>query len=172
MKNNLNDEQAFSPTNENESNNLKDLITKYLSYWKLFILILFITNTFAFIYLRYSTKLYDAQAVILIKDDKKGGGIPSELSAFEDFGLLGSTSSIDNEIQILKSRSLISRTVKDLKLNIAYINNEGLINKNEIWLKSPFSITFLKGDSSIYDKKAIIEIELIENYLSDFTEFY
>lgn len=163
MKKNLNDDQSLSQIKENEPTNLKDLLSKYLSHWKMFILTLIITNSFALIYLRYGTKLYDAQAVILIKSGEKGGGIPSELSVFKDFGLAGTSSSIDNEIQILKSRNLISKTVKELKLNVSYFNNEALINKKELWLKNPFTITFLKGDSSIYDKKANFEIELVQN---------
>ncbi|MCP2936383.1 hypothetical protein NK983_27240, partial [Salmonella enterica subsp. enterica serovar Typhimurium] len=58
---------------------------------------------------------------ILIKDDSKGI-VSSELSAFEDLGILKSGNNINNEIEIFRSRSLMSRVVKELKLNVYYFS--------------------------------------------------
>jgi hypothetical protein len=159
-----NQQANFSNSMEdNDRLNIKELLSMYLLHWKWIVLSIAAALFISFVYLRYTIPTYDAQAVILIQDEKKGGGISNELSAFEDFGLISGGSTIDNEIQILKSRSLISRTVKDLKLNLSFYNNEGLINKGETWKNTPISITFLEGDTTIYAKNGEFELSMNNN---------
>ena len=113
----------------------------------------------SYLYLRYTIPEYEATSTVLIKDDNKGGDI-SELSAFSDLGILGGKSNIENEIEILKSRSLMTEVVKDLHLNIQYLNNDGPISKVN-FKNPPIRIYFLAGDSSIYNVKINFEIEII-----------
>ena len=101
--------------------NLREQLDKYLIHWKWFILSIFLCLVLAFLYLRYTTPSYEASTSILVKDEKKGGML-SELSAFSDLGLGGgSVNNVDNEIEILKSRTLIESTVKKLNLNVALL---------------------------------------------------
>ena len=86
--------------------NIREEIEKYVFHWKWFVLGLIIALSGAYTYLRYVPNQYSVETSILINDDKKGG-LSSELSAFEDLGLLGGgKASIDNEIELLKSRTL------------------------------------------------------------------
>ena len=74
----------------------------------------------AFAYLRYQIPVYEVSSSILIKeDDKKSTN--NALSAMQDFGMLSMTSNFDNELEILKSRTLIKKVVSRLNLytNIA-----------------------------------------------------
>jgi uncharacterized protein involved in exopolysaccharide biosynthesis len=49
----------------------------------------------------------------------------SEMSAFADLGLSsGLKSNVDNEIEILKSRTLVQRVVKKLNLNTSFLVEE------------------------------------------------
>ena len=53
----------------------------------------------------------------------------SELSAFSDMGIeSGLKNNLDNEIEILKSRTLIENTVKKLNLNISTYIKGNIIN--------------------------------------------
>ena len=72
--------------NEDE-NSVINLVYRYISHWRWFLLSVVVALVRAFLYLRYQTPKYEVAASILIKDDKKGAGL-SELSAFEDLGLL------------------------------------------------------------------------------------
>ncbi|MES2485462.1 MAG: Wzz/FepE/Etk N-terminal domain-containing protein, partial [Bacteroidota bacterium] len=117
MQNLQNSENSLD---KEEQINVKQLFEKYLFFWKWFVLTVFVSLIIAFIFIRYSTPEYVTSATILIKDDKKGG-IASELSAFADLGVLGGVkSNVDNEIEILKARTLVKNTIKQLDLNVSY----------------------------------------------------
>ena len=86
--------------NQSEEINIQEIIFKYLSYWKWFVISIIACLAIAFLYLRYATPVYNVSAAIIIKDDKKGGNSTSELSVFEGMGLLGGTNNVDNEIEV------------------------------------------------------------------------
>ena len=113
----MNNKQEISQENHESDFNIREQIEKYLVHWKWFLLSVIVVLGLAFLYLRYSTPLYKATATILVKDDKKGG-LASELSVLSDLGVGTSKSNVDNEVEILKSRTLTEKTVNQLHLNI------------------------------------------------------
>jgi capsular exopolysaccharide synthesis family protein len=125
--------------------NLKDVLMKYLSYWKWFVLSAIVGLALGFVFLRYQIPVYEVNASILIKDDKKGV-ISDEMNAFEDLGILKSNRNIDNEIEILKSRSLMTLVVNELKLHIQYYSY-GRPIEHERFFDSPFIASYLLSDS-------------------------
>jgi tyrosine-protein kinase Etk/Wzc len=129
---------------------LKTLLERYLQQWKWFVLGVSFCLLVTFLYLRYTTPLYKTSSTILIKDDKNGG-MGSELSAFSDMGLgVAMKNSFDNEIQILKSRTLVASTVKKLNLNTSLMIN-GEISEQEIYEDRPFSVDFLDKTNQFYE---------------------
>ena len=144
-------EQYNFSVEENQENSLKDLLVKYIFHWKRFVISLIISLVIGHYYYKRQTPLYEVSATILIKDDNKGE--LSELSAFEDLGLLKKSSNIDNEIEILKSRSLMMRVVNDLNLNISYFIQEKHL-ESELYSWSPIKINFISIDSSFLNKYA------------------
>lgn len=142
--------------------NFKEIIFIYLSRWKWYLLTLIIGLFFGILYLRYTTPTYNVSASILIKDDEKND-LVAQMSAISDLSGGGSIQNkIENEIEILESRKLLSQVVKDLKLNISYIDNNGPIAKEQ-FLKPWVKINFLKGDSSIYKQNGTFEIFFLSN---------
>lgn len=139
--------------NDNLDNDfqLKELVDQYLSHWKWFVLGVFISLSLAYVYLRYATPQYRASATILVKDEKKGG-LSSELAAFADLGIGGGKGNVDNEIEILKSRTLVENTVVKMNLNAAFIV-EGNIISNDLFSKAPFNVTFAVKKKDFYTKK-------------------
>ena len=67
-----NNESKFWEEPEEEFN-LKLVIGKYLRYWYWFVLSVALAVLGAFFYMRYATPIYSSSAVLLIKDEKKGG---------------------------------------------------------------------------------------------------
>ena len=68
-----------------ENVDLIDLLKSYLKHWKWFVFSVSIALSLSFLYLRYSTPLYVAEAKIKIIDDKNtNGGIDlfQELNVF------------------------------------------------------------------------------------------
>ena len=130
---------------------LRAVFEKYSFYWKWFLLGFIIAMSIAFIFLRYANYQYEVSSTILIADDEKGS-ITSELSAFEDLGIIkGRKTSLDTETGILKSRTLMENVIKDLQLNISYYS-QGRIARREIYKKEiPININFLVPDSVLYE---------------------
>ncbi|HAT71002.1 MAG TPA: tyrosine protein kinase, partial [Flavobacteriaceae bacterium] len=150
-----------SPIFKEEDNNLREEIDKYLFQWKWFVLGVIITLTGAFLYLRYATPIYQSTATILVKDEKKG-----EASILEDLssGTPGFSSvNVEDEIQILKSKNLMSGVVDDLNLTTQYLL-EGNIKTVELYNSQPFDFTFIGQDSlgnQGYSRQ--LEVEPISN---------
>ena len=118
---------------------IKEEIFKYLKYWKWFLLSVILSLLLAHIYLRYYIPMYGVASSILIKDDKKGG--TSELSAFSELNIFSGKSNVANEISILKSRNLAQKVVKKLDLDISYLS-EGRVVNRELYKNSPIKILF------------------------------
>lgn len=120
--------------------NLRELVVQYIKYWPWFLITVLITLSIAFLYLRYSTSVYQTTATILIKDEQNSS--LSEMAAFQDLGLTGalSPSGFENELIVLKSKNLIERVVRDLRLNIRYFY-EGKIQESELFGNAPINIT-------------------------------
>ena len=144
MENNYSSEE-----NQNEDFNLRDTLERYSNNWQWFVLAVCLCITLAFVYLRYSTPQYHASTTILVKDEKKGGML-SELSAFADMGIGGGLkSNLDNEIEILKSRTLVERTVKKLGLNVVLIEKGNVIS-SERYKNSPIEVSFSNTKSPFF----------------------
>ncbi|HEY9184689.1 MAG TPA: polysaccharide biosynthesis tyrosine autokinase [Salegentibacter sp.] len=131
---------------QEEEINLRDELEKYLRYWPWFIIGVILCVFIGFIYLKFTTPEYSTTASIIIKDEK-GKGPSSEMAAFADLGLLGGmgASSIENEIGILKSKTLMTQAIKALNLNITYLEEESVKTK-ELYTKAPFKVVVLQLD--------------------------
>lgn len=142
--------------------NIQEQLEKYIVHWKWFALAIILSLLVAYIFLRYSTPLYKATSTIIVKDDKKGGAA-SEFAAFSDKGLLGSgKNNVDNEIEILKSRTLVEKTVASLKFNVLYIN-QGRVKAVELYKNVPIALTFSAFNLENKNKSYNFRIE----YVSD-----
>jgi tyrosine-protein kinase Etk/Wzc len=91
---------------EREVNLVSEIKETVLAFWPLFVLGLALAFTGAFVYLRYTPAVYQANAKLLIKDDTKTGytaanKVLSQLDAF------GTKTNVDNEIVIIQSRSIL-----------------------------------------------------------------
>ena len=134
---------------------LRMVLEKYLIHWQWFILGAFLCLSVAYVYLRYSTPQYQASTTILVKDEKKGGML-SELSAFSDLGL-GSAlkSNVDNEVEILKSRTLVESTVKALKLNVGLIAY-GNVKSTEAYKDTPIIVDFINQKPDFFKSRMLL----------------
>jgi tyrosine-protein kinase Etk/Wzc len=128
---------------ESQENNLKDILIKYFYNWKWFVLSIIVSMVAGYYYFRAQTPMYEVSATILIKDDKKGD--LSEISAFTDLEIFKKNNNIDNEIEILKSRSLMIRMVEQLKLNVTYFLKERP-RESEVFSTSPLHLEYATTD--------------------------
>lgn len=130
--------------------------------WRLFLTIGWITRwwvmliflsgiTFAYLYGRYTTPIYQSQADVQFKDRSKENTI--------DLGILVSKTNVDRlneEMTILKSKEYKFDALKNLPLETSYYIRER-VKAGEIYTESPFFVDVEIIDSSIIGTK--IEFE-------------
>lgn len=161
---------SINGNSEDKPVNLRDLLFKYVIYWKWFLLSVLAFFALAKLYLRYSIPVFKASTTILIKDDKSGN-LTSELSAFQDIGLFsGPKNQIEDEIEILKSRKLIEKTVKEGGFNVKYIS-EGRIKSSDAYESNPIMMSFSNKEARLYKKDTVINIDIVsENQFELFNQ--
>ena len=157
----MQDNNQFSPIIDNdESINLREQLENYLFHWKWFVLGVAVALLGAYFYLRYTPNQYTVSTTILV-DDKNSGGLSSELSAFADLGLMGgSKASLDNEMELLKSKSLAERVVKSLGTNVKFYK-KGKVIKSELFRgDAPVKINFFAPDSVFHKLDTAFTVQI------------
>lgn len=134
--------QEFEETQEVS---IADLFYKYLSYWPLFLLLLVIFLAGAWIYLRYTVPVYETTATLLIKDDKNSNPGTDLMDALD---LFGSQKNVENEVEVLQSKTLMQEVVKNLHL-YAPVFIKGRVINQSAYLGSPVVIEAKYPDSLI-----------------------
>ncbi|MDR1730377.1 MAG: polysaccharide biosynthesis tyrosine autokinase [Prevotellaceae bacterium] len=129
-------EEKYKGEKEEDVIDVREILFRYLVHWKWFVFSGFICVLLALFYLRVTMPEYNISSVIMINDEKKGAGLASELSLFEGMNLMGGTST-DNEVEVLKSKSLIRDVIKDLELNVNYVETGFLGRKRSLYKSSP-----------------------------------
>ncbi len=123
--------ESIQENEEKSSFDFAVIYTTLILNWKWFVLSLIICLGAAHIYLRYATPIYQAAAKLLIKEDQNGRrGNSIQNSA--NLGIISNSNGIDNEMEILKSRTLAQQAVYDLKLYTTY-RHEGRIKDHLIY---------------------------------------
>ncbi len=129
---------------EKEVNMAQQMMARFLPYWPLYVLLSILSLAGAYVYLRYVTPMYEATATLIIKDESRGGSDDSRL--LESLNLITSKKSIENEIEVLQSRSLMEKVVKALYL-YAPISQDGKIKSGDAYILSPIMIEAQNPDS-------------------------
>lgn len=140
-------------------NEIRQSIELILSYWKIIFVCVIIGVFLGYTYLRYATYGYSATATIKIRDEKQSKKLPS-IEDMSGEGLFSNgTDKIKDEIETLKSRTLISNVVKNLNLNIRCFA-EGSIKEREIYRNPPIKLSFFENDSIINNIDTILYIKV------------
>lgn len=132
-----------------EQVNIQELLFRYLIHWPWFVVSIIICIACAWGYLRLTTPIYNITATVLIKDEKKGGGanMSSELEKMGLEGFVSSSNNVDNEIEVLRSKSLAREVVNNLGLFVTYMDEDEFPSK-ELYHTSPVlvSLTHQEAD--------------------------
>ncbi len=99
------------------------IFIRYITHWKLFAISILVFIILAIVYLRFTLPNYESTTSILLKDDQKGGGM-SEMNAFKDLGLFTQKNNVDNELEQLKTTTLVEQVVNELGIYASYTQIE------------------------------------------------
>ena len=125
-----------------EQVNILEILFRYLIHWPWFVVSVVICIACACGYLRLATPVYNISATVLIKDDKKGSGasMSSELERMGLDGFVSSSNNVDNEIEVLRSKSLAREVVNHLGLFVTY-KDEDEFPSRELYRTSPVVVS-------------------------------
>jgi tyrosine-protein kinase Etk/Wzc len=118
--------------NNEEEINLQEWLLRFVRQWKWFVLSVVLLLAASLIYLRYAPKIYEVNAALLLKDEKKGGG--SELMALQELNIFEAKSNVDNEIEILKTANLMEKVVREMDIYFEYYMS-GRVRTSEVYGK-------------------------------------
>lgn len=152
--NNMMDEQ------EEEKINYQELLFRYIIHWPWFVVSVLAFLIGAWVYLHFQTPVYRVSASIMIKDDKKNGsGNATDLESLGLGGMITSTQSIDNEIEVLRSKTILKEVVNNLELYIAYYD-EDEFPKKELYKSSPVIVNLTSQEADHLSNAALINMKL------------
>ncbi len=139
-------EQKFDSTID-----YRKIIKRFLSYKWTLLFIIFIFLIGAFLYNKFSERVYKNTATLLV-EQKEDSFLNSAASGmFSGMNLFNSSVNIENEIELVKSFSLVQNAINNLNLKITYFFREdnlfsNLFNmhlpsyENELYKASPINV--------------------------------
>lgn len=125
-----------------EQFNIQEILFRCLVHWPWFVFSVIVCIACAWGSLRLTTPVYNTSATVLIKDDKKGSGasMSSELERMGLDGFVSSSNNVDNEIEVLRSKSLAREVVNHLGLFVTY-KDEDEFPSRELYRTSPVVVS-------------------------------
>ena len=136
---------------QEEEIHINELIKPYLKRWKWFVLGGIFALFIAYLFLKTQNPVYEVVSTVLIKDSKKSMG-GQDFEMLRDLSGLGKMSSdgVDNEIEVIKSKKLMTTVIKDLGL------------ETDVYVPGFFKDTEVYGKTSPITVKIITEKETLK----------
>ncbi|WP_138995146.1 tyrosine-protein kinase family protein [Larkinella sp. C7] len=145
------------PQGEINSSDGQGTLKDYLKHWKWFLISLITLIVAGFVYIWFTEPIYRVQASLLVKDEPPKSGVSGD-GLLKDLTTYSPGKVIENEIEILKSSSLMKKVVDSLGLNIRYFRSTPF-GKREIYEEAPIRIVLTDPTPNLY--RADLEIGII-----------
>lgn len=141
MEDNKISSTSMLETEEQSTFDFRTIYTIVLLHWQWFVVSILLCLSVAYIYLRYTTPIYQATAKLLIKDDESQSRSYSRnmLASATNLGIISNSTGIDNEMEVLKSSTISEEAVKDLKLYVDY-RLKGRIKDHLVYKTQPITV--------------------------------
>jgi tyrosine-protein kinase Etk/Wzc len=141
---------------QHQFTDLRAVLTKYVYHWPLFVIGILIASAGAYLYLYSVNPVYEINATILVKDEKKSP--QQEKSVLPELDQMSSPKNAETEIEILKSKKLINQVVNQLQLWVSYREGDGL-KKQDLYESSPVRFVLSNKTGSMLGQKINIQIK-------------
>ena len=143
---------------DEEKINYQELLFRYIILWPWFVASVLVCLIGAWVYLHFQTPVYQVSASIMIKDDKKGSG-STDLGNLGIGGVITSTQGIDNEIEVLRSKTILKEVVNNLELYITYYDEDEFPEK-ELYQTSPVIVNLTAQEADKLPGSALLAMKL------------
>lgn len=144
------------------------LTSKMLNNWYWFALSILVCMSLSYLYLRYTSPMFKTTSRIFITSDKPLSPAADEVTQALG-GQLNSTSTVEGEAEILKTRHLMIKVVKGLKSYITYYH-KGQVHSLELYKSAPFKLTLFDSPDSIHP--VALDVKFDGNKVTIFNQNY
>ena len=161
MDNNL----PVNTENTQESEiHINEIIKPYIKKWPWFVISALAALILAYFYLKIATPVYNVKSTVLIKDAKSNnlGGSGVEAGVLRDLSGIGgmSTNSIDNEIEVFKSKKLMHEVVSNKNLETVIVSESKFSDKELYADTSPIMVNVINEKKNAKFPKEPISIDI------------
>ncbi len=142
-----------------ESLDIRGILIKYLRYWYWFVISVIIALTIAYFINKFSENVYQANATILIRDDRKGGFQPGRVMG--ELDMFYQRNNVVNEMALLRSYSMVDSALKQMDVEVTYYNIGRLVGEirmSELYDNSPFVVEWDRSGTPPYNIPIHIKI--------------
>lgn len=124
---------------ERQGFNLQLLLVKFLIHWPWFVVSVIVFVVAAFIHIRYKTPIYRVDGAVLITEETRSKPKSGTVD-LQNLGIISMTNNFDNEVEILQSRSLVKKVVRDLGLYVDVLCKRSFASPLSVYKNCPLEI--------------------------------
>jgi tyrosine-protein kinase Etk/Wzc len=146
---------------EEKDMNVKEILFRYLRYWFLFPIFIGLALAAAYYYLQTTQPIYRASTTLLIKDEEKAGGPLQEM--LSELGQVSAAKLLENEMEILKSATLMAQVAEQLQLGVRYEARDGL-GIRDLYKESPVVVVPSVLTDYAYQEPLVIHMEDADHF--------
>lgn len=157
----------FTEKNLNGPNDFAEVLKKIIKNWPYILTSIIVAISLVYGYLSLTPPVYRINSTLLIQDDKEGAAI-SNSTAFSDLNMFQTVKTVDNEMEILRSKDLINKVLQDLNMETSYFQKSGFKTKELYGNTLPIKIAVEELNNGAYSRK--INITPINDSLFSFTD--
>ncbi len=152
---------------ENSEIHIGEISKPYVRKWIWFVLSALFVTLLAWMYIRFTTPIYNIKSTVLIKDAKSSASSAGDLGVLKDLSGLGgmSTNSVDNEIEIFKSKKLMRDVVKSKNLQAVITSKSGLTSRELYGETTPILVNVIAEKQDVKFPEQSLKIEIVGDKL-------
>jgi tyrosine-protein kinase Etk/Wzc len=102
----------------------KKFFYRLLTFKKLYIILTIVLLFIAFLFNRYSSVRYENHTTIYLSSSENQNRLSSPNDLIQSFGMFDNQKIVENELEILRSFSLIKRVVNEMDLKVMYFSTQ------------------------------------------------
>jgi tyrosine-protein kinase Etk/Wzc len=129
----------------------KKIFQRFYSFKNIYYFLIVAVLIAAFLYNKFATVKFKNSTLLYMNKEDKPGSMGSNTDFFQNFGLFKTTDNIDNDLEILKSFSLLKKVIQETDLKVSYFSYNNavfsdllyktpFIRKSELYTQSPIVI--------------------------------
>jgi len=159
---NKNSSKYSNPNVDKHQVDIIELIKPYTQNWKWFLFSALFALVVALLYLRTETYVYQIQSSVLVKEAKNSSSSSVDADLLMDLSKLGgmSSNSIDNEIEIFKSKKLMNAVVEGKNLQVAVYSSDKFKSKELYGDTAPFFVNVVNEKKNAVFPQENVKIEI------------